>query len=129
MKTKQPIKPKGKHIKTEHKSRTTLCLPNAMLALIHQTMDRENFSRKRRSQWIEMTLTHLFQLDEYESLILEEFLEPGANITIPLSLTDRLSQRIDGTIKHINQTVDLSIERSAVIRTAITQYLVRQSGK
>jgi hypothetical protein len=116
---KPPAEPAGK-------TRTTLCLPEAMLGSIHATMDAEGLSRKRRSQWIENTVERLFGLPGYEELILEEFIDPGRNKTIPVSLKKPLRNRIDKTVQNLNQDTKRPVEASALLRTAISQYLLRQ---
>jgi len=116
---KPPAEPAGK-------SRTTLCLPEAMLGSIHAVMDAEGVSRKRRSQWIETTVERLFGVTGYEELILEEFIDPGRNKTIPVSLSAPLRARIDKTVQNLTREADRPVESSALLRTAISQYLLRQ---
>ena len=111
------------------KNRTTLCLPESMLGSIHATMDAEGVSRKRRSQWIETAIQRLFELSGYEELILEEFIDPGRNKTIPVSLSVPVKGQIDDIVVRLSQTAEKPVESSALLRTAISQYLVRHRAR
>jgi hypothetical protein len=115
---KPPESPRGK-------ARTTLCLPENMLAAIHRAMDSEGVSRKRRSQWITVTVERLFGLAGYEELILEEFIDPGGNKTIPVSLPKPLKEQIDLLVLRLARDTGKPVESSALLRTAISQYLLR----
>lgn len=115
---KAPMTEKGK-------TRTTLCLPESMLESIHRTMDTEGTSRKRRSQWIEGAVERLYSLPGAEELVLEEFMDPGGNKTIPVSLSKPVRDRIDRTVAELSRGADKPVESSALLRTAISQYLLR----
>ena len=119
---RRPIKPPASE---KGKARTSLRLPESMLHAIHQTMDAEGISRKRRSQWIEATVERLFALPGAEELVLEEFLDPGGNDTIPVSLPKSLKTQIDKTVAKLSQEIEKPVESSALLRTAISQYLLR----
>ena len=107
------------------KARTSLRLPQTMLQAVHRTMDAEGMSRKRRSQWIEAATEKLFSLPSAEELVLEEFLDPGGNDTIPVSLSRALKQRIARTVDDLSRQSGTPVESSALLRTAISQYLLR----
>ena len=130
---KQPQYPLRKAIslhKTESKkTRTTICLPIAMLEKIHASIEEEGISRKRRSQWIEMTVLRLLNKKNFQELVLEEFLEPGFNTTIPLSLSSKTKLEIDQTVDNIQAETHRSLEVSALIRTAISQHLIQRSSQ
>lgn len=115
---KAPVTEKGK-------ARTTLCLPESMLDSIHRIMDAEGVSRKRRSQWIEGAVERLYSLPGAEELVLEEFMDPGGNKTIPVSLSKPIRDRIDRTVVDLARDVEKPVESSALLRTAISQYLLR----
>lgn len=110
----------------DKKVRTSLCLPETMLNRIHQVMDADGVTRKKRSQWIEYTIEKLVLLPEYEKLVLEEFIEPGGNKTIPISLKKSLKTKIDKTILDLSVLTGRPVEGSSLIRTAISQYLLRK---
>ncbi|MEJ2754803.1 MAG: hypothetical protein P8104_02960 [Gammaproteobacteria bacterium] len=110
------------------KIRTTICLPISMLNQIHKSIEEEGNSRKRRSQWIEMTILRLLDQSHYEGLIMEEFLEPGLNTTIPLSLSETTKSKIDQTLDQIKKKTHQQFEISAFIRTAISQYLIQRAS-
>lgn len=115
---KAPMAEKGK-------TRTTLCLPESMLESIHRAMDGEGTSRKRRSQWIESAVERLYAIPGAEELVLEEFMDPGGNKTIPVSLSKPVRDRIDRTVADLSREVEKPVESSALLRTAISQYLLR----
>ena len=119
---RRPIKPP---VSQKGKTRTTLCLPENMLGSIHRAMDTEGVSRKRRSQWIAVTVERLFGLAGHEELILEEFIDPGGNKTIPVSLPKPLRDQMDRTVHQLARKTDKPVESSALLRTAISQYLLR----
>lgn len=119
---RRPIKPP---VSEKGKARTSLRLPESMLNAIHLTMDAEGIGRKRRSQWIETTVERLFALPGAEELVLEEFLDPGGNDTIPVSLSKSLKTQIDKTVAKLSQEIEKPVESSALLRTAISQYLLR----
>ena len=113
----------------ESKSRTTLCIPKGMLTAAHTAMQNSGFSLKRRSQWIEEAVEQFLSMPGFIDLVMEEFIEPGGNTTIPVTLRSSLTSRIDTEIESIRATGNFTIERSGVLRTAISQAILRQRGR
>lgn len=122
---KPPRKPLKVPATDKGKARTSLRLPQSMLHAIHQTMDADGTSRKRRSQWIAVAVERFFALPGAEELVLEEFLDAGGNDTIPVSLPKTLKQRIDHAVEALSRQSATPVESSALLRTAISQYLLR----
>ena len=108
------------------RNRTTFCIPIAMLDSMYAAMDIEGVSRKRRSKWIEQAVNHLFEIPGYGELILEEFIDSGRNKMIPVSLSLHVKNQIDNLLVKLNQQAEKPVEISALLRTAISQYLVRK---
>jgi hypothetical protein len=108
------------------KNRITLCLPEAMLDSIHTAMGAEGVSRKRRSRWIEKSVQQLFEMTGYDELILEEFIEHGHNKMIPVSLSVPVKDQVDKIVGKLSQEAEKPVDRSSLLRTAISQYLVRK---
>lgn len=118
----------GGPLREETKSRTTLCIPSGMLTAAHEAMKQSKFSLKRRSQWIEEAVELFLTLPDFEDMVLEEFIEPGGNTTIPVTIRSRLAEKIDNAIQLLHQQGELNVERSGVLRTAISQAILRQRG-
>ncbi len=108
--------------------RTSVCLPEAMRAEIETTMTKQGVSTKRRSQWIERAITDLHEQPSFGELVLEEFIEPGRNVTIPVTLSITVKQLVDDTAEVLTESTGRAVERSSVIRTAISQALIRNWG-
>lgn len=92
-------------------------------------MQSSGFSLKRRSQWIEEAVEQFLSMPGFMDLVMEEFIEPGGNTTIPVTLHSSLTSRIDTEIESIRATGNFTIERSGVLRTAISQAILRQRGR
>ncbi|MEM8500689.1 MAG: hypothetical protein AAF542_21930 [Pseudomonadota bacterium] len=104
----------------EARWRTSICLPERMLDELHNCLDREGISRKRRSQWIEQAIDQLLASEDYQDIVLEEFIEEGGNQTIPLTVR----QSLKATLTQVTHGEQALIAISSVVRVAISQRIM-----
>ena len=96
-----------------------------MLNELHDCLDREGTSRKRRSQWIENAIERLVLTEDFEVIVMEEFLEEGDNLTIPLTLNASLKSMLMNVI----ESSESRIETSSIVRAAISQRIMHHGGR
>lgn len=108
--------------------RTSLRVPPAMLKLINEDMARSGFNRKQRSQWLQAVIHDLLARPDFSNLVAEEFIMPGATESIPVSLNEELVAAIASAVAQVEQEEGIKKDRSALIRTAITQRFMARSG-
>lgn len=110
-------------------SRSSIRVPKSMLLKIDIAMEQSGYNRKQRSKWIEdVTLAFLLRSDA-PNLIAEEFIVPGSTEAIPVTLSNTLDEQINRVLERVLQEEAIRKDRSAVIRTAITQNLLASAGR
>lgn len=113
----------------DNSSRSSIRVPKSMLVKIDAAMEQSGYNRKQRSKWIEdITLTFLLRSDA-PNLIAEEFIVPGSTEAIPVTLSNTLDEQINSVLERVLQEEEIRKDRSAVIRTAITQNLLASAGR
>lgn len=113
----------------DKKARTSLRLPETVLAKISESMSKNGYGAKQRSRWICEALADLIKIEGYCELIAEEFMDKGGNEVIPVTLDDKSSGLLAGAIKSYAEKFQVDvIDQSVVLRTAIIQRLIRESG-
>mgnify|MGYP003575846820 CR=1 FL=1 len=109
-------------------TRSSIRIPRPMLEKIDQAMAQSNYNKKQRSRWIE-DITHKFLLrSDAANLIAEEFIVPGSTEAIPVTLSAELDEKINQVLEQVIQEEGLRKDRSALLRTAITQHLMALAG-
>ena len=100
-----------------------------MLERIDQAMATGNYNKKQRSRWIE-DITHTFlQRSDAPNLIAEEFIVPGSTEAIPVTLSAELDEKINQVLEQVVREEGVRKDRSALLRTAITQHLLALAGR
>jgi hypothetical protein len=94
-----------------------------MIEKIRLVMTNTGISSKQRSAWIESCIVSFLELENKDELVTEEFMSPGKNISVPITLSTSTINAIDVCIEEVEKLQGEITDRSAVIRTAITQRL------
>lgn len=114
---------------SEESARSSLRVPKTMLAKIDEAMEQSGFNRKQRSKWIESVTITFLQRSDAPNLIAEEFIVPGSTEAIPVTLSRTLDEQITKVLERVQAEEGIRKDRSAVIRTAITQDLLAKLGR
>lgn len=110
-------------------SRSSIRVPKSMLVKIDEAMEQSGYNRKQRSKWIEDITLNFLQRSDAPNLIAEEFIVPGSTEAIPVTLSNTLDEQINSVLERVLQEEDIRKDRSAAIRTAITQNLLARAGR
>ncbi|HSC67864.1 MAG TPA: hypothetical protein VLC79_09250 [Cellvibrio sp.] len=110
-------------------TRSSIRVPKSMLVKIDEAMEQSGYNRKQRSKWIEDITLAFLQRSDAPNLIAEEFIVPGSTEAIPVTLTNTLDAQINTVLERVLQEEEIRKDRSAAIRTAITQNLLAKAGR
>lgn len=113
----------------DNSARSSIRVPKTMLAKIDDAMEQSGYNRKQRSRWIEDITLSFLQRSDAPNLIAEEFIVPGSTEAIPVTLSNNLDNQINAVLERVQQEEGIRKDRSAVIRTAITQNLLARAGR
>lgn len=108
--------------------KTSLRVPVNMLKRLHDEMAETGYNKKQRSTWIDQAVTMLLNRPDYPNLVAEEFIVPGSTESIPVSLSENSAEKLNDALNNVARTEEIKKDRSAIIRTAIIQRLLAQSG-
>ena len=109
-------------------TRSSIRIPKPMLERIDQAMAKGNYNKKQRSKWIEDITLQFLKRSDAPNLIAEEFIVPGSTEAIPVTLTNALDEKISKVLEQVIQEEGVRKDRSALLRTAISQHLLALSG-
>lgn len=107
--------------------RSSIRLPVGMKGTLEEVMVAQGWSLKRRSSWIASACEALLANTDREDLIREEFFD-GATVAVPLALDSELVEAMDALAGAMT-TTERTVDRSSVIRTAITQAVMAAAGR
>lgn len=110
-------------------TRSSIRIPRTMLEKIDQAMAQSNYNKKQRSRWIEDITQQFLLRSDAANLIAEEFIVPGSTEAIPVTLTSSLDERINQVLEQVIEEEGVRKDRSALLRTAITQHLLALAGR
>lgn len=110
-------------------TRSSIRIPRSMLEKIDQAMAQSNYNKKQRSRWIEDITQQFLLRSDAANLIAEEFIVPGSTEAIPVTLTTSLDERINQVLEQVIEEEGVRKDRSALLRTAITQHLLALAGR
>lgn len=105
---------------------TSLRITPAMREAIEVAMTRQGVSLKRRSSWVADACRRLLQHPACDDLILESFYD-GEGVVIPLTFDSQLKQTLEAKAQALSSDTQL-VDRSTVIRAAITSAVIESSG-
>lgn len=108
-------------------SRSSIRLPGGMKHVMEQVMLNQGWSLKRRSSWIAAACEALLADGEREEFIREEFYD-GKTVALPLAIDTDLITRMDALAAQMT-SAQRTVDRSSVIRTAITQAVLAAAGR
>lgn len=106
--------------------RTSFRLPEALLDKIHESMSAGGYSLKQRSLWLNEAIAALAK-KEFALLVLEDFLYPGKNEKIPLTLTEKSAGCVQQIEQHIQQSEGETPAIGAILRTATLQRIMSEN--
>tara|TARA_R110000868_G_scaffold395419_1_gene667073 strand:- start:905 stop:1291 length:387 start_codon:yes stop_codon:yes gene_type:complete len=109
--------------------RSTVRLPTAMIPRIALDMEKSGFNKKQQSKWLNQALNELFNIPDYTDLIAEEFISAGTTKPITISLPIVTEKKIIDATKAVLDIEKIEKDKSAVIRVAIIQRLLKTEGK
>lgn len=90
-------------------------------------MIAQGWPLKRRSGWIAAACEALLANIEREDLIREEFYD-GKTVALPLAIDSELVAQMDALARRMTSPQRI-VDRSSVIRTAITQAVLAAAGR
>lgn len=109
--------------------KSSIRIPVNMLTKIEKDMEESGYNRKQRNQWMIMVIGELLERSDYPSLISEEFIVPGSTESIPFIFPEELDVAMNKALEEVKSTENINKDRSALIRTAITQRLMAKAGQ
>ncbi len=112
--------------KDKKRERTSFRLPDALLNKIHSSMKAQNYTIKQRSKWLNEAVLDL-QEKEFVLLVLEDFLYPGKNDKIALTLSEQSAQAIEHVTHTIKTEENETPPVGAILRTAALQRIMSES--
>lgn len=118
----------GKKIKIIKKKRLSVRMPKSMIIDIEHRIKTEYKSVKFRSKWISAAIDELSQDENYSDLIAEEWIEPGKNEIIQITLDPQAEERLNYMDKKLNEIIHNKDISSSIVRTAILQKLIKGEG-
>lgn len=105
---------------------TSLRLPQGMKDSVELVMTQQGVSLKRRSSWVADACRRLLLHPACDDLILESFYD-GEGTVIPLTIDSTLKHALEAKAKALSSGTQL-VDRSSVIRAAITSAIIEASG-
>lgn len=120
------IKVFGKKIKLSHqKKRICVRMPSGMVDDVYNAMRKAHLSSRYRSRWISNAIIALQKKPEYISSVQEEWIVPGNNQIVQISLD---SEAENALISMAEQIKNLNKEHpeihSSIVRTSIIHALL-----
>jgi metal-responsive CopG/Arc/MetJ family transcriptional regulator len=109
------------------KARSSIRLPEGMKITLERVMLSQGWSLKRRSNWVAAACEDLLHNTDHDALIREEFYD-GKTTAVPLAMDADLLQRLDTLAEQLSAQGKV-VDRSAIIRTAITQAVLSAAGR
>lgn len=109
--------------------RIAVRVPIKMISRIEENLLNSGYNKKQRLYWFEDILKELFEKEGFHNLIAEEFIEAGTTKIINLSISTDTFKIVSDTVKKVEENENTKTNRSAVIRTAILQRLLKASGQ
>lgn len=111
------------------RARTSFRAPKGMIETLAQHFKENNISIKKRSAWISAATEALLARPDCCDIVAEEFMDYGNSEQIPLTITEDLLCSTDRMAEVISVELNEQIERSSIIRAAITQKILIDSGR
>lgn len=105
---------------------TSLRITPGMREAIETVMTQQGVSLKRRSSWVAEACRQLLRHPACDDLILESFYD-GEGVVIPLTFDSQLKQTLEAKAQAVSTPAQL-VDRSTVIRAAITTAVIESSG-
>lgn len=116
-------------VKTVSKVRTSVRVPTGMINRITGDMQKSGFNKKQQSKWINIALLELLDMPNYTDLIAEEFISAGTTISLNISIPSETEKKVQEAITAVSSSEKMAKDKSAVIRVAIIQKLLRSEGR
>ena len=117
-------------IPQESKKRISVRMPKQMYTDILVFLSKRGLSSRNLSKWISSAITELELSPTYCEEINEEWLEQGDSISRPITLTSESDESLKRMNAKFRCFTQASPEiNSKIIRTAVTQKLIKEEAK
>lgn len=108
--------------------RMAVRIPTRMVGRIETNLLASGYNKKQRLFWFEDIINELFATRDYHNLVAEEFIEAGTTKVVNFSITTETYKKIEVAIREVAEQENSQTDKSSVIRTAILQRLLKDSG-
>lgn len=113
----------GKKIQPIKKKRLSVRMPQSMVCDIEKNLIHNKLSIKQRSKWIADAIHDLYKNTCFLDLVAEEWIEPGGNTVLQITL----DQNSETLLNEMNKVITKNLPNndiSSIVRTAIIQKLM-----
>lgn len=108
-------------------ARRTVRVPVRMIEDLRTHMQSNHYPTRKQSRWIEEAIIQLLDAEFFPELVAEDFVAPGTNRPIRVSLNGRTEDRLVAGIKRVETEENVSDVQSKLIRTAIRHRLLNDN--
>jgi len=106
------------------KKRLNVRVPINMVPEIEKKMKKVGLNTKQRSSWISEAIVSLEKQESYTVYISEEWIIPGQNVLLQVSLDIEAQKALENMIATAKKELFSEDLQSSIIRTAILQKLI-----
>lgn len=117
--------------KKSPKKRISVRVPQAMLEDVKKVMANEGVNQRFRSRWIADTIIRLVTMPNYLQIISEEWIDPGKNKVIQVSLEADAIEALYTITKELKEDSEQQKKdlHSTIVRTSIIQAILANEIK
>ena len=109
------------------KKRISIRIPKEMYKSVLAIFAKKGFSSRNLSSWVSTSIVRLNKQTDFSSIIAEEWLDKGQNISRPITLTAEAEIALEKMNAMYRCLFQVSAEiNSKIVRTAITQKLIEE---
>lgn len=105
-------------------TRRTVRVPVRMIDDLRANMAANKYPQRQQSRWIEEAILALVDTEFFPELVAEDFVAPGANKPLRISLNGVTDDRLETAIKRCEEEAQIVDVQSKLIRTAIRNRLL-----
>ena len=104
-------------------AKTSIRIQKGVKSRIADRLKEQGLSIKARSAWVTKAVDQLMSLPDFEDIVADEFLA-GESESLPYTSTTTFLDDIDSLAEKAKIATRINVDRSSVIRSAITQALI-----
>ena len=105
-------------------ARLTVRVPIGMIEDMRTDMARNKYSSRKQSRWVEEAVESFLETKSFPELIAEDFIAPGNNKPIRISLNGEMADEIEKATKLASDQENITDTKSKLVRAAIRQRLL-----